>query len=103
MNWDGTADRHGPQRPPSIVKAAATNTVRPDAVAHLREWSLVSTMTIVATATSVLTAISEGTMSSSWNGDSGATRADAGVADLDPNNTLGESDRMDNVWPRGGR
>lgn len=108
QNWEGTAPivvgRDALAR--VFVKAAATNTVRPDVRLRIyANGSLVSTVTIPATASSVPTAISEGTMSSSWNVVIPAANVRAGMqvlADLDPNNTLGESDRTDNVWPRGG-
>ena len=108
QNWEGTAPivvgRDALAR--VFVKAAATNTVRPDVRLRIyANGSLVSTVTVPATAASVPTAISEGTMSASWNVVIPAANVRAGMqvlADLDPNNTLGESDRADNVWPRGG-
>lgn len=108
QNWAGTASivvgREALAR--VFVKAAASNTARPDV--RLRVYAnsgLVSTINIPASASSVPTAISEGTMSASWNVVIPASDVRMGmqvVADLDPGNTLGESDRSDNVWPRGG-
>lgn len=108
QNWEGTAPivigRDALAR--VFVKAAATNSARPDVRLRIyANGSLVSTVTVPATAASVPTAISEGTMSSSWNVVIPAANVRSGMqvlADLDPNNTLGESDRTDNVWPRGG-
>ncbi|HCT58659.1 MAG TPA: hypothetical protein DGD08_15750 [Gemmatimonas aurantiaca] len=108
QNWEGTAPivigREALAR--VFVKAAATNTVRPDVRLRIyANGSLVSTVTIPATASAVPTTISEGTMSASWNVVIPAANVRAGMqvlADVDPNNALGESDRTDNTWPRGG-
>ena len=89
-----------------FVRASAVNTARPNV--RLRVFAngvLVSTYTIPATPTSVPTSIGEGTLSASWNVRIPAGSVRAGmqiVAEVDPDNTLGEADRTDNVWPRGG-
>lgn len=89
-----------------FVRAAAVNTARPDV--RLRVFAngvLVSTYTIPATPTSVPTSINEGTLNASWNVRIPSSSVRSGmqiVAEVDPDNALGEADRTDNVWPRGG-
>jgi hypothetical protein len=89
-----------------FVRASAVNTARPNV--RLRVFAngvLVSTYTIPATPTSVPTSIGEGTLNASWNVriPTGSVRSGMQiVAEVDPDNTLGEADRTDNVWPRGG-
>ncbi|AMW04167.1 M66 family metalloprotease [Gemmatimonas phototrophica] len=89
-----------------FVRADAANSVRPSV--RLRVYdntTLLSTITIAAPATSVPTAISEGVLGSSWNTVIPAANVRAGLrilADIDPSNALGETNRTDNTWPSTG-
>lgn len=89
-----------------FVKAAGTNTLAPDVRVRVYNGAtLLQTSTISATSSGVPTSISEGSMSASWNVLIPAANMTTGLrvlADVDPNNTLGESDRTDNIWPSNG-
>lgn len=108
QNWEGTTPivqgREALAR--VFVKAAAANTATPVVKLSIYSGSsLVSTINIPAAAAGVPTAISEGSISASWNVviPAASVRANMQIrAELDPGNTLGESDRSDNLWPRGG-
>lgn len=67
--------------------------------------TLVQTVTIAGPTTSIPTAVDESTLSSSWN----VTILGANIrpatkilVDIDPNNTIAESDETNNIWPRNG-
>jgi hypothetical protein len=89
-----------------FVKASAPNTVATTVRVQLYQGSTLSqTITLQPNAPGVPTAISEGTMSSSWNAAIPASLIQPGLRILvavDPANTVVETDEGDNTFPRDG-
>lgn len=108
QNWAGTAkivaSRDALVR--VFVKAAEANTLAPDVRVRVYDGAtLLETYAIAAPGSSVPTSIVEGTLSASWNVLIPAANVRANMrvlADVDPANTLGESNRADNIWPTNG-
>ena len=108
QNWSGSAPivtgRDALVR--VFVKASAANTLQPDVRVRVYEGgTLIQTATITAPAGSVPTFISEGSLGSTWNLRIAAANVRAGLrvlADVDPGNVIGESNRTDNTWPSDG-
>ncbi|HEX6315281.1 MAG TPA: hypothetical protein VFZ73_10505, partial [Gemmatimonadaceae bacterium] len=86
-----------------FVKASAPNAV--GATVRLRIYngaSLVQTMTLLPNVPGAPTSITEGTLASSWNAILPASAVQPGlrlVADVDPANSITESDENDNLFP----
>jgi hypothetical protein len=81
---------------------SAKPTVR---VRFFRNGSVISTLTLTHSAFPTPTAISEATLNSSWNGQVDASLIQPGVsilADVDPGNTVVESNEGDNSFPASG-
>jgi len=89
-----------------FVTASTANTFRPDVRVRIYDGaSLLQTVTIPAPESGVRTSSSEGTLSSTWNTLISAANVRPNmriVADVDPASAVTETDRTDNVWPRGG-
>jgi hypothetical protein len=89
-----------------FVRASASNAVQPTVRVRLfQNGALFRTLAIPAPGPSVPTTVSEGVLTSSWNAVIPAGDVRPGLqllVDADPDNLLGESDRSDNIWPRGG-
>jgi hypothetical protein len=89
-----------------FVKASAPNTVAPTARLQLYQGStLMQAITLLPNVPGVPTTITEGTMSSTWNAAIPASLIQPGLrilVDVDPANTIAESDEMDNTFPRDG-
>ena len=108
QNWSGSAPivtgRDAFVR--VFVKASSANTLQPDVRLRVYEGgTLIQTSTITATSLSVPTSISEGSLGSSWNLRIAAANVRTGLrvlADVDPNNVIGEANRTDNTWPASG-
>jgi hypothetical protein len=89
-----------------FVKASAPNTVAPTARLQLYQGSILTqTITLQPNVPGVPTTITEGTMSSTWNAAIPASLIQPGLrilVDVDPANTVAESDEGDNTFPRDG-
>ncbi len=90
----------------AFVTANGANTWRPDVRVRIYDGAtLLQTVVLTAPESSVRTAIAEGVMASTWNtvvlgaNIRPTTRV---LVEVDPSATITESDRTDNVWPRGG-
>lgn len=108
QTWDGDASlvagRNALVR--VFVRAASANSLQPDVRVRVYEGaSLIQTATITAPSGSVPTSISEGSLNASWNVQIAGGNVRAGMrvlVDLDPTNAIGETNRVDNVWPTDG-
>lgn len=108
QNWSGTAEivtgRNALVR--VFVKASATNTLQPDVRVRVYDGAtLIQTATIPAASGGVPTAVTEGSLNASWNVQIPAANVRASLrvlADVDPTNAIGESNRTDNSWPSDG-
>jgi hypothetical protein len=91
-----------------FVTASNSNTVRPDVRVRFFQNgapSPVQTFTISASGSSTPTAVQEGTLGSSWNVRVPAALIQANttvLADVDPGNTVAESNETDNSFPASG-
>jgi hypothetical protein len=89
-----------------FAKADRANTAKPTVrVRFFSNGSVIGTLTLSRSASSTPTALSEGTLSSSWNGAVDASLIQPGVsilADVDPGNTVPESNETDNSFPASG-
>ena len=89
-----------------FVTANIANSVRPDVRVRIYDGlTLLQTVTIPAQEASVRTTSAEGVLTSTWNMIVPAVNMRPTlrvVADVDPTAAIAETDRSDNVWPRGG-
>jgi hypothetical protein len=89
-----------------FVTANTANIARPDVRVRIYDGAtLLQTTTLTAPEVGVRTSIAEGTLISTWNTVVPAANVRTTMkvlVDADPSSTLGEADRNDNVWPRGG-
>ncbi|MEO7361866.1 MAG: hypothetical protein ABI120_16160 [Gemmatimonadaceae bacterium] len=89
-----------------FVHATATNTVQPAVRVRIYDGAtLLQTLSLSAPEGSVRTALSEGTLSSTWNSviaGANVRTAMRIVADVDPGGLIAEGDETDNSWPRNG-
>ena len=89
-----------------FVTASTTNTAAPPVrVSVFNGTTLLRTVTVSAPETAVRTAIAPGVLTSTWNLQLTAAEMVPGLrvlAELDPANTLGETNRSDNSWPASG-
>jgi hypothetical protein len=89
-----------------FVHANQANTAQPTVRVRVYDGAvLLQTLTLTAPETSVRTALAEGTLTSTWNSVIPAANVRTGmqiVADVDPTNSVTESDKTDNSWPRSG-
>ncbi len=89
-----------------FVRSTTAYTAQPSVrVRFYNGASLTQTFFLTAPSTSVPTAISEGTLTSSWNALVPASLIQPGfhvLADVDPTNTIQEADEGDNSFPRSG-
>lgn len=89
-----------------FVHATAANTVQPAVRVRVYDGAtLLQTLTVTAPEGSVRTALSEGTLSSTWNNliaGANVRTAMRIVADVDPGGIITEGDETDNSWPRNG-
>lgn len=89
-----------------FVSANKANTARPPVRVRVYDGAtLLHTVMIPAPEASVRQSLSPAVLSSSWNMIVPASHMRPGlrvIAELDPQATLQEVDRSDNVWPRGG-
>ncbi len=89
-----------------FVTAHGVNSWRPDVRVRVYDGAtLLQTVILTAPETSVRTAIAEGVMASTWNTivpGANIRPTSRVLVDVDPAASIGESDRTDNVWPRGG-
>jgi hypothetical protein len=83
--------------------ADRTNTAKPTVrVRFFSGGSVIGTLTLNRSGSSTPTAVNEGTLNSSWNGTVSASLLQPGVsilADVDPANTVAESNETDNSFP----
>jgi hypothetical protein len=90
-----------------FVTASSSNSVRPSVrVRFFRGGALAGTLTIPPPGSSTPTAVTEGTLNSSWNIPVPASLIRSGVsvvADVDPSNAIPEIDENDNSLPASGR
>jgi hypothetical protein len=86
--------------------ADRANTAKPTVrVRFFSNGSVIRTLTLSRSASSTPTALAEGTLSSSWNQAVDASLIQPGVsilADVDPGNTVPESNETDNSFPASG-
>lgn len=86
--------------------ASASNSAQPVVRARVyRNGTLVSTLTASAPATAVPTTVNEGSVTASWNIPVPASLVQGGlsiIADVDPDNTVAESNEGDNQFPASG-
>jgi hypothetical protein len=86
--------------------ADRANTAKPTVrVRFFSNGSVIRTLTLSRSASSTPTALAEGTLSSSWNQAVDASLIQPGVsilADVDPGNTVPESNEADNSFPASG-
>ena len=89
-----------------FVRATAANTVQPAVRVRIYDGAtLLQTLSLSAPEGSVRTALSEGTLSSTWNSviaGANVRTAMRIVADVDPGALITEGDETDNSWPRNG-
>jgi len=89
-----------------FVTTPSTNALQPSVRVRLYDGaSLFRTFTINAPGASVPTAVTEGTLGSTWNATLTASDMRANLriqVDVDPANTFSEPDETDNIWPRSG-
>jgi hypothetical protein len=89
-----------------FVRASAPHLETPHVRVRLYNGTtLVQTLNLLATAAGAPTAVSEGSLASSWNAHITAARIQPGlrlVADVDPTNALAEADETDNTFPANG-
>ena len=82
------------------------NTARPTVrVRFFSGGNVIGTLTLNRSVSSTPTAVKEGTLNSSWNGAVAASLVQPGVsilADVDPGNTVTESNETDNSFPASG-
>lgn len=89
-----------------FVRATATNSAQP--AVRVRFYNgpvLLNTITIPAPSASVPQAVTEGTLNSSWNAALAGSLLQPGISmllDVDPGDTVAESDEGDNAWPASG-
>jgi len=86
--------------------ADRSNTARPTVrVRFFSGGSVIGTLTLNPSVSSTPTGVKEGTLNSSWNGAVAASLVQPGVsilADVDPANTIAESNETDNSFPSSG-
>ena len=89
-----------------FVKASAPNVLAPTVRLRIYLGSdLQETVTLLPNVPGVTTTITEGTLSSTWNYMMPSSRITPGLrllAEVDPGNTIAESNEGDNVFPRDG-
>ena len=89
-----------------FVHATTANTVQPAVRVRIYDGAtLLQTLSLSAPEGSVRTALSEGTLSSTWNSvitGANVRTAMRIVADVDPGALITEGDETDNSWPRNG-
>ncbi len=89
-----------------FVTASQANTQRPDVRVRIYDGAtLLQTVVLTAPEASIRTTSSEGVLASTWNTIVPAANVRATLkvlVELDPNQAITETDRTDNVWPRGG-
>jgi hypothetical protein len=89
-----------------FAKADRATTVRPTVrVRFFSNGSVIRTLTLAHSGFPTPTALAEGTLTSSWNGAVDASLIQPGVsilADVDPGNTVPESNETDNSFPASG-
>jgi hypothetical protein len=89
-----------------FARATEDNAVTPGVRVRLyRAGSLVNTYTIASPGNSVPTSIDEGDLTQSWNVSIPASVMEPGLsvlADIDPSNSVTESDESNNVFPQAG-
>ena len=89
-----------------FVHASEANTVQPTVRVRIYDGAtLLQTLTLNAPEGSVRTALSEGTLNSTWNSVIPAVNVRTAMrvlADVDPTGTVAEADETDNSWPRNG-
>jgi hypothetical protein len=86
--------------------ADRSNTAKPTVrVRFFSGGNVIGTLTLNRSGSSTPTAVQEGTLNSSWNGTVSASLVQPGVsilADVDPANTIAESNETDNSFPSSG-
>ncbi len=89
-----------------FVTATTANSARPDVRVRIYDGAIpLQTITITAPEQSVRTTSSEGVLTSTWNTLVPAVNVRPTMrvlVDVDPNASLTETDRSDNIWPRTG-